>query len=131
MRLLLDTHILVWLAQAPDALVPNERRLLEDANGPLIVSAISLWEIRIKWEKLHPSGERKGTISPAQAMAHIERAAFDLVPISVADCAAMLDPPCESGDPFDQMLLIQAGNFGARLLTRDRRLADHPLAICG
>lgn len=130
-RLLLDTHVLVWLARAPELLSPGEVDLLDRAPEPPIVSALSLWELRIKWEKRHPSGARKAVLGPDEAIEYIERTGLALVALTAERCVSPLRPPLDHGDPFDTMLLVQALHLGARLLTRDRHLIGHPLAIGG
>ena len=131
-RVLLDTHYIVFLAAAPDRLKAAERDFLEHAGEPLLVSAISLWEIRIKWDARNRFGERKGPVSPQTALRVLQSRAdrFRLAPLTVEQPAmGPLDPPIAHGDPFDEMLLLQAEAEGARLLTRDKNLASHPLAL--
>jgi PIN domain nuclease of toxin-antitoxin system len=131
MRLLLDTHILVWLARAPELLSAGEIARLDRVSEPPMVSALSLWELRIKWEKRHPSGARKGVLGPDEAIDYVGQTGLTLVPLAPEQCVASLEPPFDHGDPFDTMLLVQASQLGARLLTRDRNLIGHPLAIGG
>ena len=65
MRLLLDTHIAIWAAIDPDALRDTERALLVSASGPIVLSAVAIWALRLKWQSFHVSGGRKGPIEPA------------------------------------------------------------------
>ncbi len=129
MRLLLDTHFLVWLATDSDRIKTRERSLLTAADSELFLSAVSFWEIKIKWDLLHPSGERKGSISPEGALRFAQDNHLDLIPLQPDDTTLVLDPPLTHRDPFDEMLLIQAKQLGALLLTRDGRLRGHPLAL--
>ncbi|RZF64239.1 PIN domain-containing protein [Sphingomonas populi] len=127
MRLLLDTHFLIWLAIDPDEIRPRERALIGAAE--VIVSAASLWEMRLKWQKRDRHGRRKGQLDPALALAFIAANDMQLAGLSAEDCATMLAPAMPVPDPFDEMLLIHAQRLGVRLLTRDRQLIGHPLAI--
>jgi len=128
MKLLLDTHFVVWISHTPERLRPREFELLERSDIELCVSALTVWEIRLKWGKRHASGDRKGEVSAASVLAYLERMDWQLIDLSVADAAADLRDPVVTKDPFDEQLLIQAQQLGARLLTRDKHLQDHPLA---
>jgi len=126
-RLLLDTHFLIWLAIDPDEITPGERTLIGAAE--VVVSAASIWEMRLKWQKRDRHGRRKGRLDPAVALAFIAANEMQLANLSAEDCATMLDPAMPVPDPFDEMLLIHAQRLGVRLLTRDRIIGAHPLAI--
>ena len=60
MRLLLDTHIAYWLAVERDALTGHELAALTTIDNEILVSAIAIWELRLKWNSFHVSGARKG-----------------------------------------------------------------------
>ena len=129
MKVLLDTHFLIWLATAPGSISPKEYAAMAAREGPVMVSAISIWELRVKWHATDRDGRPKGALSAAAGLAFAEGNGFALMPLMPADCVAVLHTPCESRDPFDQMLLAHAQQLTARLLTRDTRLIGHPLAI--
>jgi PIN domain nuclease of toxin-antitoxin system len=105
MKLLLDTHVLLWALLEPQKLSPELRDALEDSDNMLVVSAASAWEIATKW--------RLGKLQHASAvvqnysMALHRLAAIDL-PISgaVARQAGLWDVPHR--DPFDRLLAAQA-----------------------
>jgi len=126
-RLLLDTHIFVWLASGRSRLSVAERVVLEAADE-LLVSLISIWELRIKWERSQAKAAAEQLITPAQALGFIDEGQVDLALLAGRDLATTLFPPIPYGDPFDEMLLVHAQRLGARLLTRDQNLVDHPLA---
>ena len=69
MRLLLDTHIAIWAALDPDALTDGERKRMASADAPLVLSAVAVWELRLKWHSFHISGGRKGPVDPAAIVA--------------------------------------------------------------
>ena len=127
MILLLDTHFLLWLMLYPDKISRGEQAAIESAER-LHVSVVSLWEIRIKWNARDRHGRRKGEISPEQTLTFVVRSDMRLEPLHPDDCVAPLVPPLAHTDPFDEMLLTHAQQLGARLLSRDARLADHPVA---
>ena len=131
MRLLLDTHIAVWAALDPDALIEAERRLLAGAGSPLVLSAVAVWELRLKWHSFHISGARKGPVDPAAIVAFATAMDWKLLPLTARHAIVQLAQPLAHRDPFDELLLIQAQEEGMRLLTRDAKLAGHPFALSG
>jgi PIN domain nuclease of toxin-antitoxin system len=131
MRLLLDTHIALWAALDPDALTTGERRLMADAKAPLVLSAVAVWELRLKWHSFHVSGARKGLVDPAAVVAFAGAMNWEFQPLTARHAAATLTQPLPHNDPFDELLLVQAQEEGMRLLTRDAKLADHPCAASG
>jgi PIN domain nuclease of toxin-antitoxin system len=127
-RLLLDTHFLSWLVLAPKKIDRREMALM--ARSELMVSAASILELRIKREKFALSRHRlKDLLHPAEALDYIRGYGLELVPLTGNVCAAALDTPMRHSDPFDELLLIHAQCLGVKLLTRDEKLIDHPLAI--
>jgi len=126
-KLLLDTHILAWLA-TDVPLLPGERALLAEVDD-LAVSVVSLWELRVKWNRFHASGERKGPLDPQVALVSAGRMPARVLPLTPTIAVAPLDPPLDHSDPFDELLLVHAQVTGRRLLTRDRKLGDHPIAL--
>lgn len=127
MKLLLDTHYLVWMINATQLLTPSERGVLSDSEHQLFASSVSIWEIRLKWQTRDREGERKGTVDPADALAYINASGITLASLSGEDCATAIKVPLAHRDPFDEQLLIHAQRLDAKLFTRDRLLAGHPL----
>ena len=105
MRLLLDTHILLWALLEPQKLSLELRNSLEDSDNTLVVSAATAWEIATKWRlgKL----QQARSVVENYAMALHRLAVVDL-PISgaVARRAGLWDVPHR--DPFDRLLAAQA-----------------------
>ena len=131
MRLLLDTHIAIWAALDPGVLTEAERRMMAGADAPLVLSAVSVWELRLKWHSFHLSGERKGSVEPGSVVAFAVAMEWELLALSARHAAAVLAEPVGHRNPFDELLLVQAQEEGMRLLTRDTRLAGHPFAVNG
>ncbi|WP_375427366.1 type II toxin-antitoxin system VapC family toxin [uncultured Sphingomonas sp.] len=129
MKLLLDTHFLIWLATEPHRLNPAERALTGNPSISIQVSVVSLWEVRIKWESLDRHGRRKGSIAPSDAIAFANENALTLVPLTPDMTILPLEIEVANADPLDRMILTQVQALGARLLTRDAKLRDHPLAF--
>lgn len=129
MRLLLDTHIALWLLFDPGSLSSSERALIAQPWDERAYSVVSLWELRVKWDRRFVSGVRKGPLHPAEMLAALESARITLLDLTPAACVTELDPPLDHSDPFDMLLLTQAKHGGYRLLTRDKKLAEHPVAL--
>ncbi|WP_033924077.1 type II toxin-antitoxin system VapC family toxin [Sphingomonas sp. 35-24ZXX] len=128
MRLLLDTHIAYWLAVERPALSGKELATLTEADNEILVSAVAIWELRLKWNSFHVSGTRKGPGDPTPVLGALKRMGLDILPLDAETAATPLIVPLAHKDPFDELLLVQAQRTGARLLTRDRALLEHPLA---
>ena len=130
MKLLLDTHYVFGLAGTPTALSERERRFLSDYPEKFVISAVSIWEIRLKWQSLNQAGMPKGPASPTDVVRILAGDEIvEFVALTSAHAATALMEPLAHRDPFDELLLAQAQVEGYRLLTRDRKLTDHTLAI--
>lgn len=125
MKLLLDTHVLLWAAGFPDRLSAAARKLLENPDNELVFSAASLWEIAIK------SGLGREDFSVNARL--IRRGLLDNgyleLPIA-SEHAVEIDalPPIHK-DPFDRMLIAQAMVEGITLVTADEIVAQYPGSI--
>jgi PIN domain nuclease of toxin-antitoxin system len=126
--LLLDTHYVFAIAGSPGRLTGTEINFLAGYPDRFVVSAVSIWEMRLKWDALYASGDRKGPLDPAQALRILAGQSVDFLPLTAAHAATLLHEPISHGDPFDEILLVQAQLEGLRLLTRDARLLGHSLA---
>ena len=122
MRLLLDTHILMWAFTRSDALSRKGWALLEGDNE-LFVSAVSIWEIAIKHARRRSPAEMP--ISGRQALANVDSADFALIAITPDHAAAVDELPLHHNDPFDRLLVAQARSESMQLLTHDRALAAY------
>ena len=124
MRLLLDTHIALWLVFETGKLPPQFSGMLADPNVELFVSAASVWEIAIKHAMLR-GGEPMIAMSGREAANEFIRAGMTLLSVT-ANHAAMVDSlPRHHGDPFDRMLVAQALAEPLRLVTADQALAAY------
>jgi len=128
MKILLDTHVLVWLATERHQLSRWEQDAIGNPDHVLIVSSISIWELRAKVRAERRRGRQELMLDPVGAIRFCAAADIlvDLFTAEDATVALAVEPP--HGDPFDEMLLVHAQRLGARLLTRDERMVDHPLA---
>ena len=99
MRVLLDTHLLLWALGSPSKLSAASRKQIESAE--VFVSAASIWEISIK------RSLGKLQADPREVVAAIAPAGFALLPIT-GEHAAKIESSALHKDPFDRMLIAQA-----------------------
>jgi len=122
MKLLLDTHLLLWAAGQPHRLSSEARALLDDPENPLLFSAASVWEIAIKSGlgrpdfRADPHLLRRGLLDNA----------WEELPVTSAHAVALTHLPPLHRDPFDRMLVAQAETEGVTLLTADPVVAQYP-----
>lgn len=122
MKLLLDTHLLLWAAGAPERLSPSARLLLEDPEHLLIFSAASLWEITIK----HGLGRADFQVNARMLRRSLLDNGYDELAICSAHAVAVDSLPSIHKDPFDRLLVAQATVEGILLLTADTVVAEYP-----
>jgi PIN domain nuclease of toxin-antitoxin system len=122
MRLLLDTHLLVWAALEPDRLSAAARKLMKDAGNQLIFSAASFWEIAIK----RGLGRSDFRVDPRLLRRGLLDNDYSELPIGTDHALAMDGLPPLHKDPFDRILIAQAMVEGITLLTVDARIAQYP-----
>ena len=129
MRLLIDTHYLIWMATDRSRLTAGEKALLIDPDTEVIVSAVSIWELRMKARAERRRGKPELTLFPAGALAFCKANDIAIWPLSIEDCTVVLRVEPTNYDAFDEMIVVHTQESGARLLTRDEHLEHHPLAF--
>jgi PIN domain nuclease of toxin-antitoxin system len=122
MKLLLDTHLLLWAAGAPARLPPAARALLEDADNALLFSAASLWEVAIK-QQLDRADFRADARRLRRGLLDND---YTELAISGPHAVALDLLPDLHRDPFDRILIAQATVEGITLLTADSQVARYP-----
>ena len=120
MKLLLDTHLLLWAAGAPERLSATARALIDDPANTPIFSVASLWEIAIKRGLGRPDFD----VDPRRLRRGLLDNGYEELPITSAHVVAVDGLPPR--DPFDRLLISQAITEGLLLLTADARLAEYP-----
>lgn len=122
MKLLLDTHILLWAAGQPNKLSGAARKLLDDQRNELIFSAASLWEIAIK----RSLGRDDFSVEPRLLRRRLlDNGYVELAVTSEHAVATDILPPIHK-DPFDRILVAQSLTEGITLLTTDPLVAQYP-----
>ena len=128
MKILLDTHFLIWLATDAQKLSSAESRLLQAANSEILLSTVTIWELRVKAAAQLRRGGLALPLLASDAITFARLNELAIMAPEVGDYAVPLVPPLAHTDPFDEMLLVHAQQLGARLLTRDDKLTGHALA---
>lgn len=120
MKLLLDTHILLWAMSKPKALSTRGRRLLEDDRNRLHFSPINIFEIASK----RATGRRSAPAMDADVIYRLALVAeIDELALTAEHAIAVETLAISHPDPFDRLLLAQARVEGMTLLTHDENLA--------
>jgi len=122
MKLLLDTHLLLWAAGEPEKLSGKARALIDNSDNELLFSAASLWEIAIK-----RGLGRKDFQADARLLRRglLDNGYTELPIVSDHVVATESLPPIHK-DPFDRILVAQATVEGITLLTIDSLVAKYP-----
>jgi PIN domain nuclease of toxin-antitoxin system len=117
-RLLLDTHVLLWALSAPKHLSKKERSEIENPANDVMFSAASIWEIAIKWAlKRSDFG-----VTPDEILAAAIESGLRELPIRSTAAAHVAALPAHHRDPFDRLLIAQAVTEPAFLYTADPQL---------
>ncbi len=122
MRVLLDTHVLLWAAGAPERLTREARDLIENPETELVFSAASLWEVAIK----NGLGRDDFRVDPRLLRRGLLENGYTELPVAGLHAVALDSLPRTHKDPFDRMLVAQAQVEGITLLTADRTVARYP-----
>lgn len=120
MRLLLDTHVLIWWDEGATISAEADKAIRE--ADQVYVSAVSGWEIAIKTALGRLQTKRTVT-------AAAEDSGFEELPVRLAHAESLAALPPHHRDPFDRMLIAQARAERLTLVTRDRALARYGVRI--
>lgn len=120
MKLLLDTHMLLWAAAG--TLPQAAESLVLDGGNTLYFSPVSLWEIGIK----KGLGRSDFRVEPEVLRRGLLDSHYQELPITGLHALAVNDLPLLHKDPFDRMLLAQARSEGISLVTSDNALRQYP-----
>jgi PIN domain nuclease of toxin-antitoxin system len=122
MKLLLDTHLLLWAAGDPGRLSDTATALISDPENELFFSAASLWEIAIK----HGLGRPDFKVDARVLRRGLLDNGYSELPIGSEHAVAIGSLPDIHKDPFDRILVAQATVEGITLLTADGLVAQYP-----
>ena len=123
MKLLLDTHIFLWLQTDPDRL-GEHLPIVEDVRTELLLSAVSSWEIAIKYQL----GKLPLPEAPERYVPNRMRAVgAQALAIEHPHALAVATLPPLHRDPFDRLLVAQATLLGLTIATADPAVAQYPI----
>ena len=126
MKLLLDTHVLIWALEDSPNLPLHIRELLLDTTNEIYVSTLSLWEIAIK----HKNKPDVMPFSSTQIRNYAQRAGYVFLSLNLDNIAVYEKNDLSMHkDPFDQMLVCQSESHQMRLLTHDKELKSYGIGF--
>lgn len=126
MRLLLDTHVLLWSALEPERLTSTARAALEDGENEVFVSAVSAWEIAIK----QSLGKLELARPAEQWLPKVLRTSgFEPLDVTLASALRVRALPWHHRDPFDRLLIAQALEENLTLVTSDGMLDGYGVSL--
>ena len=125
MRLLLDTHLLLWAAGEPRKLSRKARALIGDEANVLTFSAASIWEIAIKSRLGRPDFHADA----GQLYGGLVANGYEEVPVRGAHAMHVASLPDVHADPFDRLLVSQARVEGLVLVTSDPWVAKYGASV--
>jgi PIN domain nuclease of toxin-antitoxin system len=122
MKLLLDTHLLLWAAAEPDRISIRGRKLIDDPRNELLFSAANLWEVAIK----RGLGRNDFQVDTRLLRRGLLDNGYNELPIVSQHVVAIESLPTIHKDPFDRILVAQVTVEGITLLTTDATVAKYP-----
>lgn len=126
MKLLVDTHVFLWMQAAPDRIRKETRALLVSGENEVLLSVASIWEMAIK------SGIGRLPL-PEPLDRYVESrcraTAISLLPISAAAAFEVGKLPAHHADPFDRMLIAQARTEDLRFVSADRTIRRYTVDL--
>jgi PIN domain nuclease of toxin-antitoxin system len=124
-KLLLDTHLLLWTVGPDELLSPQARQLIGDPENELSFSVASIWEIAIKYAL----GRESFRTDPQLLRRSLLGNGYHELAITGEHAAAVANLPLLHRDPFDRMLVAQSIVEGIMLLTADPVVARYPAPV--
>jgi PIN domain nuclease of toxin-antitoxin system len=125
-RLLLDTHVWLWMIGQSSRLGHETRSLLTDEANDLYLSTVAAWEIGIK----HAAGRLKFTGKPSvQLPGYVKRSGVQPLVVTLEHALRAAELPMHHRDPFDRLMIAQAQEEELTFVTADSRLAAYDVPI--
>lgn len=122
MRVLLDTHLLLWAAQKSAHLSRAAIKMMGDPENQLMFSVASIWEFGIKYAK----APEEFAVSPNELRESLLQNGYIELEITGRHVLGVLNLPALHGDPLDRILIAQSAIEGITLLTSDEKVAQYP-----
>ncbi|MDH9218814.1 MULTISPECIES: type II toxin-antitoxin system VapC family toxin [Moraxella] len=119
---LLDTHIVIWLAQEPQKLDERLKALLLNKNVKVYFSTVNLWEVAIK----KALGKAGFDVDVKLLYQHLIENQYLELPVLSGHCLLVQDLPLYHKDPFDRLIIAQAMSENFTLITEDTIIPQYP-----
>lgn len=126
MKVLLDTHTFIWWDSAPNKLSPQASAHCQNPANTILLSVVSVWEMIIKLQmgKLTVGGPLANLVRHHQQVNGLQ-----ILPVTLDHVLQIENLPALHKDPFDRLLIAQAKEEGAVLLSADALLAQYPVQV--
>lgn len=126
MKLLADTHVVLWSATDPQKIGEEARTVIEDGGNELFVSVVTAWEIAIK-----QSLGKLDLPKPAEKWLPevVRRTGFEVADLGIAAALRVRALPWHHRDPFDRLLIAHALENGYTVVTHDEVFATYGVPI--
>lgn len=126
MRLLLDTHVLLWFVSDPGKLRSEAREIIEDGSNDIFVSVVTAWEVAIK-----QSVGKLDLPEPAETWVPkvLKASGLEVLDVDLRSTLRTRGLPWHHRDPFDRLLVAQALEHGFTLCSRDARLEAYAVPV--
>ena len=126
MRLLLDTHTLLWWDGQSTLLSDTAQTALKDKNNMVVMSVVNAWEMQIK--------AQLGKLTLHKPLADIIQGQrinnnFKLLEVGLSHVLALDHLPFHHKDPFDRLLIAQANHENLMLVSNDTRFSSYPVNL--
>jgi PIN domain nuclease of toxin-antitoxin system len=121
MKLLVDTHILLWLTGVSRRLPPSAREIIEDASNAVFFSTASIWEVVIKARRGHDNF----AVDARKLRGNLIENNYQELPILGEHALGVANLPDIHKDPFDRIIIAQSFVEGLVMLTADKTVARY------
>ena len=125
LKVLLDTHAFIWWDSDPSRLSARALALLKDPATLVLLSVVSVWEMLIKLQL----GKIALNTPLATLVSQQEANGIRILPVTLDHVLGVEQLPLTHKDPFDRILVAQARNEGAALLSADSIFAGYPVKV--
>ena len=125
MRLLIDTHILIWFLEGNKSLSNSHQKIIEESNNDVLLSIASLWEIAIK------ISIGKLTLSQplGDVIKQIDAESIEILPISPEHTLQVSTMPFHHRDPFDRIIIAQCQVENLPVISNDKSFSDYSIKL--
>ena len=126
MKLLLDTHVLLWAIGRPELLSQKARQAMLDETNELVASVASIWEITIKVQ----AGKLELPVDADYLETNLRKLGVTkYLPVDLYHVYRLARLPLLHKDPFDRILLTQAMVEGLTLVSKDQIFGEYPVTV--